>query len=417
MEKLAINGGKKVRTKPFPSVNDTSGRWIGKEEKELVMQVLDSGHLNRVGGKYVSRFETEFAEKYGAKYATASTSGTAAIHIAMGALNIGPGDEVITTPITDMGTIIPILLCNAIPMFTDVDPLTGNIDPILIENRLSYRTKGIIAVHLFGQPCDMDGIMKVAKKNHLWVVEDCCQAHGAEYQGKKVGTIGIMGCYSFQQSKQMTTGDGGMTITNDENLARRARLFSDKAWPRDGIGRGHLFLAPNYRMTELQGAVGIAQLAKLDKNIVQRQKTAGNLTKFIQEIPGINPPKLIDDIKHSYWIYAFTIDEKKLGVSNKEFHAALAAEGIPFNLGYIQTPIFEYDVLKDKKTYGDTHCPFDCEKSGKKNIRYRIEDYPNAQWTSSNLITMSWNEGITESDVEDIAKAIRKVATLLPKSL
>jgi perosamine synthetase len=169
-------------------------------------------------------------------------------------------------------------------------------------------------------------------------------------------------------------------------------------------------------MTELQGAVGIAQLRKLDKNLAQRRKIAGKLTQLIRKIPGINPPKLIDDIKHSYWIYAFTIDEKKLGITNINFHAALAAEGIPFTLGYIQTPIFEYDVLKDKKTYGKTHCPFDCEKSGKKNIQYRIADYPNALWTSHNLITMSWNEGITEADVDDIATAIRKVATLLPKS-
>ncbi|MFB3896880.1 MAG: DegT/DnrJ/EryC1/StrS family aminotransferase [bacterium] len=415
MDKLAIEGGKQVRTKPFPTVNDTSGRWIGPEEKELVMQVLDSGHLNRVGGKYVARFESDFAHKFGAKYAIASTSGTAAIHIALGALEVGPGDEIITTPITDMGTIIPILLCNAIPRFTDVDPLTGNLTPQSIIQHITKRTKGIIAVHLFGQPCDLDEIMRIARKHNLWVVEDCCQAHGAVYHGKKVGTIGTMGCYSFQQSKQMTTGDGGMTITNNEHLAYRARLFSDKAWPRDGKSRGHLFLAPNYRMTEMQGAIGIAQLKKLDKNLAQRRKTADRLTRLIQKIPGVNPPKLIDGIKHSYWIYAFTIDEKKLGVSNREFHTALAAEGIPVNLGYIPVPIFEYEVLKYKKTYGKTQCPFGCAKSGKKNIQYRSADYPNASWTSHNLLTISWNEGITDLDVDDIASAIRKVVTLLAR--
>ncbi|MDI6784565.1 MAG: DegT/DnrJ/EryC1/StrS family aminotransferase, partial [bacterium] len=386
MEKLAIAGGQKVRTKPFPTVNDTSGRWIGKEEKELVMQVLDSGHLNRVGGKFVAQFETEFAEKYDAKYAAASSSGTAAIHIAMGALEIGPGDEVITTPITDMGTIIAILLCNAIPIFADVNQLTGNLDAKSIEHRVSERTKGIIAVHLFGQPCAMDEIMNVAKKQNLWLVEDCCQALGAEYKRKKVGTRGVMGCFSFQQSKQMTTGDGGMTITNDEQLARRARLFSDKAWPRDGVGRGHLFLAPNYRMTELQGAVGVAQLGKLDNLIAQRRKTAEKLTSLIKEIPGINPPKIIDGVNHSYWIYSFTIDEKQLGVSSNDFHAALAAEGIPFSLGYIPMPIFEYEVLKDKKTYGKTHCPFDCKEYVKKEIRYRADDYPNALWALSHWL-------------------------------
>ncbi|MCX7918219.1 MAG: DegT/DnrJ/EryC1/StrS family aminotransferase [bacterium] len=416
LERLAINGGEKVRIKPFPTVNDQSGRWIGEEEKQFVMEVLESGHLFGVGGKFVTQFERAFAEYYGIKSAVSSSSGTAALHIALGALEVGPGDEIITTPITDMGTVIAILLCNAIPIFADVDPLTGNLSPQSIEKYISQKTKGIIAVHLFGQPCDMDAILAIADKYHLWVVEDCCQAHAAEYKGKKVGTFGIMGCFSFQQSKQITTGDGGMTISNDEQLGYRAKLFSDKGWPRDKSGRGHLFLAPNYRMTELQAAVGLAQLYKLDAIVATRRKTAEQLTSLIRNIPGVNPPKMLEVVNPSYWMYSFTVDEQELGVSSQEFQQALAAEGIPVTLGYIPKLIFEYDVIKEQKTYGKTHCPFDCERTNKGAGRYRAEDYPNALWSLKHWLCISWNEGISESDVQDIATAIRKVATVLSKS-
>ncbi|MGQ9630555.1 MAG: DegT/DnrJ/EryC1/StrS family aminotransferase [bacterium] len=408
MADLAIFGGRKARERPFPTVSDSSGRDLGEEEKELLMEVIDSGHLNRVGGTKVPQFEAEFAEKYGVHYATASTSGTAAIHVALGALNLDPGDEVITTPITDMGTVIAVLLCNCIPIFADVDPLTCNLLPEEIERRITPRTRAIIAVHLFGQPCDMNPIVDIARRHKLYLIEDCAQAHLAEYRGRKVGTIGDMGCFSLQQSKQITAGDGGITITNNEKLAERAKLFADKAWPREGGARGHLFLAPNYRMTELQGAVGLAQLRKADGIVERRRKSADYLTQLIRKIPGIKPPKIIDGVKHSWWMYSFTIEEELLGVSPPKFQEALNAEGIPFHVGYIPNPIFSYPVLRDKRTYGSSHCPFDCPRG--RDVEYREEEYPNTLRALEKVFVMSWNEGMAEGDVEDIARGLQKVA-------
>lgn len=231
-DKLAILGGEPVRKKPLPSVSNSSGRDLGDEELRLLEEVIRSGRLFRFAGTKVKRFEEEFANYFGVKHAIASTSGTSAIHVALGAINLGPGDEVITAPISDIGTVIPILAQNAIPVFADVDPETYNIDPSDVKRKMTEATKAIIPIHLFGQPCDMDPIMEIAEKHDLYVAEDCAQAYLAEHKGRMVGTIGHLGCFSLQQSKHMTAGDGGITVTDDDQLAHRAELFADKGWDR-----------------------------------------------------------------------------------------------------------------------------------------------------------------------------------------
>lgn len=411
-EKLAIHGGAKACEKPFPSVGDASGRMIGDEEKALVMEVLDSGALNRNNGTKVKDFEQGFASWYGVKDAVASSSGTSALHIAVGSLDLEPGDEVITSTITDMGSVIGILAQNLVPIFADVDIRTGCITAETIERVMSPRTRAIMPVHLFGQPSDMDPIMKLAKKHDLFVIEDASQAHGAVYNGRKVGTIGDVNAFSFQQSKQMTTGDGGMTISDNEKLATRARLFMDKAWPRTSGSRGHAFLGYNYRMTELHGAVGIAQLGKLDEILRRRRSTAERLTAAIADIPGVKPPFLYDGITHSYWIYSFTIDEKRYGVTGRQVAKALGAEGAPFNAGYIPNPMFEYPVIKDRITFGTSQIPWTLPQA-RPGIRYSNDDVPNTLWFLEHTINMSWNEGITDAHVDDLAAAIRKVADWL----
>ena len=264
---LAINGGTPYRVRPFATYANASGRSLGDEEKQLLAEVIDSGALNRNDGSKVAALERAWAEMLGVPHAQAVTSGTAALHTAVAALNLEPGDEIITSPITDMGTVIAILACNLVPTFADVDPRTGNITAEAIARQISPKTRAIIVVHLFGQPADMDPILALARQHDLRVIEDCAQAHLAAYQGRLVGTMGDLGCFSFQQSKQMTTGDGGLVVSRDEALAVRARLFSDKGWPRGIPGlRGHLFLGMNYRMTELQGAVGLAQERKLPEH-------------------------------------------------------------------------------------------------------------------------------------------------------
>jgi perosamine synthetase len=224
------------------------------EELKLVHQALLSQNLCCVGGKMVPDLEREFASAYEVPYAVASTSGTAAIHVALGALDLNPGDEVITAPITDLGTVIPILCQNAIPVFADVDH-TYNMDPADVERKITPETRAIIVVHLFGNPCDMDSMRDIAQRHHLPLIEDCSQTHRTKYRGRYVGTLGDIGCFSFQQSKHMTTGDGGMTITSNKEYWERMKLFADKGYARKGWGRrAYLFHAPNYRMTELVAA-------------------------------------------------------------------------------------------------------------------------------------------------------------------
>jgi perosamine synthetase len=400
---LAISGGTPYRTRPFPTYANASGRWLGEEEKQLLAEVIDSGALNRNDGTKVAALERAWA---------------AALHTAVAALDLEPGDEIITSPITDMGTVIAILACNLVPTFADVDPRTGNITAATIAREISPKTRAIIVVHLFGQPADMDPILALARQHTLRVIEDCAQAHlaatksalsGAE-GGRLVGTMGDLGCFSFQQSKQMTTGDGGLVVCRDEALAVRARLFSDKGWPRGIPGlRGHLFLGMNYRMTELQGAVGLAQARKLASMVAQRRRTAGRLRELVAAIPGLIPPYIVPGAEHAWWMFPFTIDAARLGVTPEVFAQAVKAEGLPFWVGYIPNPVFEYDVIRDRKTFGTSGIPWTLPQA-RPGITYDRRDYPGTLQFLAEMFVMSWNESLTDDDVRDIGGALAKVA-------
>ncbi len=226
-------------------------------------------------GRFVKQLEADFAKTLGVEHAYACTSGTAAIHVAIAAIDPEPGDEIITTSITDMGALTPILYQGAIPVFADVDPLTCNVTAETIEARLSPKTKAIIVTHLFGSPCDMTEIMELADARGIPVIEDAAQAFGAVHRGRKVGTIGAIGCFSLQQGKHITTGEGGLVVSNDPDLARRAFLFINKAWGYGDQKPDHYFLALNYRMSELQGAVAAAQLPKLDGVVDEQSRNGG----------------------------------------------------------------------------------------------------------------------------------------------
>jgi len=407
MAKLAIDGGTPVRTRPFPP-----RRPFGEREVELAAQAIRSQNLFGPGGTMVPELERRFAALYGAERAVASTSGTAAIHVALGALNPEPGDEVITAPITDAGTIAPILYQNCIPVFADIDD-TYNMDPRDVAAKLTPRTRAIIAVHLFGNPCDMDAMRAVAARGGVALVEDCCQAHLTEYKGRLCGTLGDIGCFSLQQSKHMTCGDGGLTITRDAALAERMALFRDKGWPRKPGARGYVLLGLNYRMTELQGAVALAQLDKVGDVVRRRNELGDLLSALIADAPGILPAPVTPGGRHTYWSYGFRV----LGAEPARFAEALRAEGIPCGQGYIGKPIYLcMEPLASRHTFGASAHPLDgCH--GGRLAEYVAGMCPRTEEVLRQMVTVGIHEHLERGDIEDIAAGINKVAQGLARGL
>ncbi|MHB0877130.1 MAG: DegT/DnrJ/EryC1/StrS family aminotransferase, partial [Anaerolineae bacterium] len=336
----------------------------------------------------------------------------AAIHIAIGTIDPDPGDEIISAPITDGGGIVPVLYQNAIPVFADIDS-SFNMDPRDIERKITPRTKAIVVVHLGGNPADMDAILDVAHRHNVPLIEDCSQSHLTEYKGRLCGTMGDIAAFSLQQSKHMTTGDGGMTITNRDDLAERMELFRDKGWTRKpGWGaRTYAFLAPNYRMTELQGAVGLAQLEKVRSVVDNRHALGDYLTELIRGISGIRVAPVTEGGRHTYWFYPMSVDSWDA----VEFAKALSAEGIPAGARYIGEPIYMcMEALAGKKTFGKSGHPLDgCH--GGRVIEYGPGLCPRTEVELNKMVTLGLHENFSRADIEDMAGAIRKVTENLPK--
>ncbi|MBO0813105.1 MAG: DegT/DnrJ/EryC1/StrS family aminotransferase [Microlunatus sp.] len=397
--RLAADGGEPVRTRPFPTSYDSSGRRIDDAEIEAVTRVLRSGRLNSTAGPETAAWEREFADHLGVGHAAACSSGTAAIHLAVAALDPEPGQEFITTPISDAGSVLPVLAQNAVPVFADVDPLTGQVDVAAVERLITPRTRAIIAVHLFGAPAPVEELRDLADANDIALIEDCAQAYGTTTAtGRRAGTVGQLGCFSLQQSKHITAGDGGIVVGDDPDLVRRARLFADKAWPRDTEDRTHLFLGLNYRMTELQAAVARAQLVKLPEVVADRRRMASRLDAAIGGLEGLSINRAPGA---SYWLYPIVIDGARF--SGRRFAELLPAEGIPATAGYLQRPIYRTPVLADHRTYGRSGYPI-------ADRDYPAGLCPNAERLIKDaLVVLQWNENYTEQDVDDMAAAIIKV--------
>ncbi|MBL8014471.1 MAG: DegT/DnrJ/EryC1/StrS family aminotransferase, partial [Candidatus Omnitrophica bacterium] len=376
---------------------------FGPEELKLLNEALVSQTLFGVDGKMVNSFEKEFAQAYNVPYAVASTSGTAAIHTALGVLDLNPGDEVITAPITDLGTIIPILSLNAIPVFADVDQ-SYLMDPKDVERKITPRTRAILVVHLFGNPCNMDAMAAIARKHNVALIEDCAQTHVTQYKGKYVGTIGDIGCFSFQQSKHMTTGDGGMCVTNNKAYYERMKLYVDKGFMRKGWGtRAYGFHAPNYRMNELTGAVGRAQLKKV-KGIVETRHNMGTLmTQLLSDVGDILTAPVTEGAKHSYWLYPIYLKKGEL----EAFAKSMASAGFWCGAGYTGKPIYLCtESLTAKKTYGTSKFPFDSAFASK-SYDYVPGLCPQAEETLTHLVTMPWDESWGEQKVRKAAAAVK----------
>jgi dTDP-4-amino-4,6-dideoxygalactose transaminase len=409
---LAVHGGEPVRREPI-----AARRPFGPEEERQVLEALRSQRLFVAEGTKVYAFLEKFKRLFKARAAVASTSGTAAIHVALGTIGLEPGNEVIVPPVTDMGSVAPIILSGAIPVFVDVEPETFNLDPKDLAAKITDRTRAVIAVHVWGRPCNLDAVRKCIRGRNIALIEDCAEAHYVRYKGKLVGTIGDFGCFSFQQSKHITCGDGGVTLVNRPECVQRAELFVDKGcdWTKDRVYRKtYAFIAPCYRMTELQGAVLITQTAKLPWVVRRRQKAGGWLARELQGIAGIRPPLPPDkEYGHGYWGFPLRVIEEELGASRDDFRKALEAEGIKTSV-WIGKPLYLYDALAKWITFGASQWPF--RGAGRRAQPYRPGLCPNAEKAMSQLCNIvRIHEQTTRKELADVARAVKKVAKGLSK--
>jgi len=395
----------------LPSDQDNTGRSLGQEEIAAVSQAILSGTLTSTKGDFTKNFEQGFAKRVDSLHAVACSSGSAALHTAVAAINPEPGEEVITTSITDMGALSAILMQGAIPRFADVDPRTYNVTAKTIGDCISDRTRAIMVTHLFGNPCEMAGIMELAKKHNLPVVEDCAQAFLSEDCGRPVGSIGDIGCFSLQQGKHITTGEGGIVVSSDSDFARRAFLFVNKAWGYGDSNPDHYFLAPNYRMNELTGAVAFAQLDKLDFSVRARIEAAQQMDQLIGDIPGIGIPPVRTGTKHTYWKYSIDVDPEVIRGGTVGLGALLKERGVFCGPRYIQKPAFQCQVIRDQRTFGSSRFPFTL--AAPEAVDYSPERFPGTFEALSRVLVLPWSERYLPHHVEYIADVIRQAAKSL----
>jgi dTDP-4-amino-4,6-dideoxygalactose transaminase len=390
----------------LPSDQDASGRTLGEEEVEAVAQVLRSGILTSTKGPVTKRLEQRFAESLGVRFAFACSSGTAAIHTAVAALDPEPGDEIVTTAVTDMGALAPILYQGAIPVFADIDPHTYNLTADSIRRALSPRTRAIVVTHLFGNPCEMPAILELARSRNLPVIEDCAQAFMARSGGKLVGSLGKIAAFSIQQGKHITTGEGGLVVTDDEALARRCFLFINKAWGYGDPKPDHYFLAPNYRMNELTAAVALAQLEKLAGAVQLRCERAASLSKRLRGLAGIELPVTTPDSTHTYWKYCVRVDPRVVSGGGPGLAAALKEYGIASAPRYIQKPAFQCEIFREQRTFGNSRWPFTVARAGA--LDYTPERFPGTFDALEHILVLPWNERYEEQHVAFIADSLRE---------
>ena len=397
--KLALLGGKPIRSKPFPS-------WpvFGKTEEKRLLRVLHSGKWGRLHGPEVAEFENRFAAMHGCKHGIAVVNGSVSLRIALIAAGIRAEDEVIIPPYTFFSTASAVIESNAVPVFADVDLDTFNLDPKAVEAAITPRTRAIMPVHFAGQIADMKAIMAIAKKRKLVVIEDAAHAHGASYQNKPAGSLGHIASFSFQSSKNMTAGEGGILTTNDPTLAESCRSIHNCGRIPTGIWYEHHVISGNYRLGEFQGAVLNAQLDRLEAQTTTRDHNGRYLAARLCELPGVFPQKRPRDCtRHSYHLFMLRLDRTAFGAPRTAVIKALQAEGIPCSAGYgfslHDQPMFR------KKAFGP-YIPKSLPK-----LDYRKTRCPNSDlicreqcvWLEQSMFLGN------RADMDDIASAFEKV--------
>ncbi len=398
---LAIDGGEKaVKTAAG------SGRRWGEPERKQLEAMLEQNSLFYWQGPQTKLFIERFKEFCPVNYAQSCSSGTAAIHIAVAAAGIGVGDEVITSPVTDMGTIIGVIYQQAVPVFADLGAGTYNLDVADVERRITPKTKAIIAVHLTGNPCDLDALKALADRHNLILIEDCAQAWGAKSRGRPIGTVGHIGCFSLQNSKHVTCGDGGIVGSSDERFGPLLQKYGDKGGNRVKWG-GFDGFATNYRMSEPQAAVAAAQLTRLEAIAAKRAKLGNLLTEKIADLPGIIPHQVHPEDRAVYWFYMFRVRPEALRCNRSVFTKALLAEGASVSGGYIKVPLYGEPVFQNHGFFAGR---WPVKEMGLTTMDFTKHKCPEAEAILETGIRVTINENMSEEYILDVAAAIRKVA-------
>ena len=401
MPHLALSGGTPVRTEPFPS-------WpvYGNAEEEALLRVLHSGRWGRSDRGEVEQFEAEFAAFVGARHAIAVTSGTTALRIALLASGIREGDEVVVPPYTFQATATSVLEANATPVFADIQPDTYNLDPAAFEAAVTPRTRAVIPVHLAGLAADMDEIIAIAERHGILVIEDAAHAHGGTYRGRGLGSIGHMACFSFQSSKNMSAGEGGIITTSDPDLAETCSSIHNCGRIRGGAWYEHAILGGNFRMTEFQAALLRAQLARLPEQLEVRERNARRLIPRLEAVPGIRcQASARNDGRHAYHLFPYRYDPAVFGVSRAVFARAMRAEGIPIAEGYT-VPLYRQPLFT-RKAFG----PYTGCLGSRPDLDYEAALCPvcdricgeEGGWLYQSILLGS------ENDMDDIARAAAKI--------
>ncbi len=359
---------------------------LGIKEREYILDCLQTNWISS-HGKYISSFEEAFSAYCGQKYGITTTNGTTALHLALAVLGIKPGDEVIMPSFTIASTAFAVIYCGARPVFVDSEPDTWNIDPSLIESKITKKTKAIMPVHVYGHPCDMAPITALAKKYKLFVIEDAAEAHGAEYRGQKAGSFGDLSCFSFYGNKIITTGEGGMVLTSDKKLAHRCRYLKNLTF-QEPKRFWHKEIGFNYRMTNLQAALGLAQFERIEELIKCRRRNAQQYNSHLVEIKGLTLPVERDNCRNVYWMYGLVV-EKEFGMSRQKFMEKLLDKGVETRIFFV--PMHQQPIMK---------------KMGVVSLRER---YPIAEELGRGGMYLPSGSDLKREEIEYICASIKEI--------
>ncbi len=401
---LALHGGPRaVTASPAPHA-----RW-GAEELARLTAMVGQKSLFYWNGPQTAALLAEFGRTYPFRWNMPCSSGTAALHIAVAALRLPPGSEVITSPVTDMGSVIGILYQQCVPVFADIDPHTYNLDPQAVRRAITPRTKALMVVHLAGNPSDMEGLMAVAREHGLRVIEDCAQSWGACHRGTPVGLFGDLACYSLNEFKHISCGDGGIVGTNDGRYGTGLTKWGDKHYDRVTGGRNPETLSPNYRMTEPQAAVAAAQMAKLPAIVGRHIHLGRRLLDGLaaRGVPGVIPPAVDPRDTHSFWFCLLRLAAGAHRCSRDEFVAALQAEGVTCSAGYIPKPVYAYPLFRNHDFFAGG---WPLREAGLTTMDYRQVRCPVAEAMLADGISVAIHPGLTDDVIDQTADAFAKVA-------